>query len=90
MAVVKSLPAEDTGAGVTCVTASGENFRISQNPTKGIFTLWKIRPTGYEKIATANSPIKLYAKIDWEGAKKSARKSKATTGGGETNEQLHI
>ncbi len=67
MALVKSIPAADTGAGVTCVSATGENFRISQNLVKMEFTLWKVHPNGYEKIATANTPLKLYDRIDWDG-----------------------
>lgn len=64
MACVKNLPATETGAGVTYITKSGKEYRISQNPTAARHTLWSVLPEGYEKIATAASPLPLYDKIE--------------------------
>lgn len=64
MAVVKKLPATETGAGVTYITKSGKEYRISQNPTTAKHTLWAVLPEGYEKITTAASPLPLYEKIE--------------------------
>lgn len=64
--IVKKLPVADCGPGVLCITKSGKQFQITQNPEKRKFTLWAIIDGGYDKIAVANSPTDLYSKIDWD------------------------
>lgn len=63
--IVKKIPATDCGTGVTCTTKSGKQYRISQNIERRKFTLWAVVDGGYEKIVTSDSPIELYAMIDW-------------------------
>lgn len=65
VAIVKTIPAKHSGPGVSCKTTSGQEFRISQDPVKMEFTLWKVLPGGYEKLAAAGSPVALYDKIPW-------------------------
>lgn len=63
--IVKKLPSSETGMGVKCKTATGEEFIISQDPSKakGRFTLWRVLPEGYEKQTTGESPYDLYPQI---------------------------
>lgn len=62
---LSKLPSSENGIGVTCVSASGQQYYISQNKEKGKHTLWRIVDGNYQKIATANSPYDLYEKINW-------------------------
>lgn len=57
--VVRSIPTSDTGAGVLCITKSGQKYQISQNVEKMKFTLWKVMNKGFVKIKTASSPVDL-------------------------------
>lgn len=57
--IVKSIPASDNGAGVLCITKSGQKYQISQNVEKMKFTLWKVMNKGFVKIKTASSPVDL-------------------------------
>lgn len=63
MATTKTLPKTEDGHGVIYKTPTAE-YLISQNTAKQQFTLWKIVEGGYEKLGTANSPTKLYEKIE--------------------------
>ena len=59
----KNLPASENGPGVLC---NGKFvYIISQDLKKNKFTLWIQTEDGYEKITTADSPIKLYDKVEW-------------------------
>lgn len=64
--IVKSIPASDNGAGVLCVTSSGQKYQISQNVERKKFTLWQVANKGFIKIKTANSPVDLYDLVPWE------------------------
>ena len=64
--IVKSIPASDNGAGVLCVTNSGQKYQISQNVEGKKFTLWQVVNKGFIKIKTANSPVDLYDLVPWE------------------------
>lgn len=64
--IVKSIPASDNGAGVLCVTNSGQKYQISQNVERNKFTLWQVVNKGFIKIKTANSPVDLYDLIPWD------------------------
>ena len=64
--IVKSIPASDNGAGVLCITKSGQKFQISQNVEKMKFTLWKVVDKGFIKVKIANSPVDLYDLVPWE------------------------
>ena len=64
--IVKSIPASDNGAGVLCITKSGQKYQISQNVEKMKFTLWKVMNKGFVKIKTASSPVDLYDFVSWE------------------------
>ena len=66
MAISKSIPAKHTGPGVSCRTRSGQEYRISQDPTKMEFTLWKVVHGGFERMLSAKSPIPLYEKVPWQ------------------------
>lgn len=61
--MTKTLPKSEDGHGVHYITPTAEHV-ISQNTTKQQFTLWQIVDGGYEKISTANNPLKLYEKIE--------------------------
>ena len=63
--IVKSIPSSETGSRVTCITESGSQYIISNNPIKGRFTLWKVIPNGYEKISTSDSPLIFDKIIDY-------------------------
>lgn len=63
--VVRSIPASDTGAGVLCITKSGQKYQISQNVEKMKFTLWKVVDKGFVKVRIANSPVDLYDLVPW-------------------------
>ena len=62
MSIVKQIPKSDNGYGVQYTTASGTVYKISHNPLKNKFTLWKPVENGYEKLATADNPYNLYKK----------------------------
>lgn len=64
--IVKSFPASDNGAGVLCVTNSGQKYQISQNVERKKFTLWQVVNNGFIKVKTANSPVDLYDLIPWD------------------------
>lgn len=64
--IVKSIPASDNGAGVLCVTSSGQKYQISQNVERKKFTLWQVVNKGFIKIKTANSPVDLYDLVPWD------------------------
>ena len=64
--IVKSIPASDNGAGVLCVTNSGQKYQISQNVERKKFTLWQVVNKGFIKIKTSNSPVDLYDLVPWE------------------------
>lgn len=64
--VVRSIPTSDTGAGVLCITKSGQKYQISQNVEKMKFTLWKIVDKGFVKVRIANSPVDLYGLVPWD------------------------
>ena len=61
--IVKDIPSSETGRGVLCQTKYGDNYVISQNPSKMQFTLWKCIADGYEKITTSNNPLNFYKLI---------------------------
>ena len=65
---VKSLPSSDNGRGVLCRTVSEREFVISHNSVKEklAFSLWEQTESGYEKIATGDSPDNLYPLIPWK------------------------
>lgn len=65
--IMKSIPASDNGAGVLCVTKSGQKYQISQNVERKKFTLWQVVNKGFIKVKTANSPVDLYDFIPWDG-----------------------
>lgn len=61
--IYKAIPKSEDGPGVVC---NGKDvYIVSQNLDKKQFTLWRKVPEGYEKIATANNPDKLYDKVVW-------------------------
>lgn len=61
--VVKAMPSSENGPGVVC---NGKYiYIITQDLKKQRFTLWKKVDEGYEKMGSADSPIKLYDKIEW-------------------------
>lgn len=62
--VVKSIPNTESEVGVTCISSEGK-YRITQNPLKAQFTLWKCVEDGYEKIKTSDSPLDLYELVPW-------------------------
>lgn len=64
--IVKSIPASDNGAGVLCVTNSGQKYQISQNVERKKFTLWQVVNNGFIKMKIASSPVDLYDYIPWE------------------------
>lgn len=64
--IIKKIPTSECGAGQICTTASGKQYRITQNPEKRKHTLWMVVNGGYEKLATSDSPYDLYPMIDWE------------------------
>ena len=64
--IVKSILASDNGAGVLCVTNSGQKYQISQNVERKKFTLWQVVNKGFIKIKTVNSPVDLYDLVPWE------------------------
>ncbi len=63
--IVKTIPSSETGAGVDCLTSSGEKYIISQNPLKEQFTLWKRLEDGFEKIKTSDNPLDFDKIIPW-------------------------
>lgn len=65
MAIIKKIPPSETGPSLCCKTCSGAEYIITQNPTSAKFTLWAVEDAGYEKIATASSPVVLDGKIPW-------------------------
>lgn len=58
--VVKKLPLSETGPGVHYIAKSRKEYCISQSLEKMRFTLWRIVPGGYEKMATSDNPCNLY------------------------------
>ena len=64
--IVKSIPASDNGAGVLCITKSGQKYQIGQNVEKMKFTLWKVVDKGFVKVRIANSPVDLYDLVPWD------------------------
>ena len=61
--IVSKLPLSENGPGVVC---NGKFvYIISQNLNKNKFTLWKKVDEGYEQIAVADNPMKLYDKVEW-------------------------
>lgn len=63
--IVKTIPSSETGAGVDCLTSSGEKYIITQNPLKEQFTLWKCLEDGFEKIKTSDNPLEFDKIIPW-------------------------
>ena len=61
--MTKTLPKSENGPRVLC--QGKQDYVLSQNLDKKIFTLWLKSEGGYEKIATSNNPMKLYAKVVW-------------------------
>ena len=65
--MVKKIPKSEDGHPVT-ISWNDNKYYISHNTVKKQFTLWKIDESAgynqYEKLNTANNPIKLYEKID--------------------------
>ena len=64
--IVKNIPTSDNGAGVLCMTKSGQKYQISQNVEKMKFTLWKVVDKGFVKVRLANSPVDLYDLVPWD------------------------
>lgn len=64
--IVRNIPTFENGAGVLCITKSGQKYQISQNVEKSKFTLWKVVEKGFVKMKTASSPVDLYELIPWE------------------------
>ena len=61
--VIKNLPSSENGPGVVC---NGKYvYIITQDLKKQRFTLWKKVDEGYEKMGSADSPMKLYDKVEW-------------------------
>lgn len=64
--MAKKLPPSETKIpGVECRTRKHGIYLVTGNELRNKFTLWKENAYGYEKIATANNPTKLYSKIPW-------------------------
>lgn len=63
--IVKNIPVSENGAGVLCVTSSGQKYQISQNTERMKFTLWKVVDKGFVKVKTSNSPVDLYDFVPW-------------------------
>ena len=63
--IVKKIPTSENGPGVHCVTASKNEYFITQCLEKLRFTLWHKVNGGFEQIATARSPLDLDDKIPW-------------------------
>lgn len=63
--IIKTIPNTENGTTVTNTTLSGDKYLITRCLEKQRFTLWKILSEGYEKLATATSPLELYNKIPW-------------------------
>lgn len=64
--MVKSIPKSEDGHGVL-VIRDKHNYMITLNTNAMRFTLWQIKPgkpEEYDKIGTADTPLKLYKKID--------------------------
>ena len=64
--IVKSIPSTETGVGTSCITESGEEYLITQNPLKEQFTLWKCFGDGFEKISISESPLDFDNIIPWK------------------------
>lgn len=65
--MVNKIPKSEDGH-TTTILWNNNKYYITNNTVKKQFTLWKIDDSAgynqYEKLNTANSPIKLYEKID--------------------------
>ena len=83
MATAKKIPVSENGPGVKSmyITASGEEYVISQCLAPRRFTLWKHGMSGYEKLKTSGTPVELYEVIEWDNEKKekTSKKSKIRT-----------
>lgn len=55
--IVKSIPSSETGSRMTCVTKSGKEYLVTNNPIKAKFTLWRVTNGGYEKLSVSDSPL---------------------------------
>lgn len=55
--IVKTIPASETGSRTTCLTKSGKEYLITNNPIKARFTLWRKVDDGYEKMSTSENPL---------------------------------
>lgn len=49
---------------VKYITKGGKEYLITQSETNGRFTLWVEAGKNVNKLATSDSPIKLYSKAD--------------------------
>ena len=58
--IVSRIPASESGPNATHRTEDGTVYRVTRNPKKDQFTLWKQTEGGFEKIATKKSPLQLY------------------------------
>lgn len=63
--IVKKIPISENGPGVHCITASKQEYFITQCLEKVRFTLWHKVEEGFEQIATAKSPLDLDI-IPWD------------------------
>ena len=64
--IVKSIPSTETGVRTSCITESGDEYIITQNPLKEQFTLWKVCEDGFERISTSDSPLDFDSIIPWK------------------------
>lgn len=55
--IVKTIPSSENGSRTTCVTKSGQEYLITNDPVKERFTLWRVCEDGYEKINISDSPL---------------------------------
>lgn len=55
-----SIPASETGPNVTHFTESGQEWKVTENPKRQKFTLWRRTEEGWLKTAVKASPVPLY------------------------------
>lgn len=55
--IVKAIPSTETGSRTTCLTKSGKEYLITNNPIKARFTLWRKVDGGYEKMSVSDNPL---------------------------------
>lgn len=66
---INKIPKSETGYNKWITTAKKGEYVVTHNKEKGKYTLWKIlnkstKNEQYDKISTADTPLKLYDKIE--------------------------